>query len=123
MHDPFESDWRNVKHLLRYLKGSFRDSLIFYSKSNLSLQAFSDADGAGCNLDCKSISGFLVYLGCNLISWSSKKQSTVACSTIKANKDVANATAELIWIQSLLRELQVPLTSPPTLHCNNIGAT
>ena len=60
MHEPSEIDWNNVKHLLCYLKGSSLDNLLFYSKSNLSLQAFSDADWAGCNLDHKSTNGFLV---------------------------------------------------------------
>ena len=93
MHDPSQADWSNVKYVL-YLKGSSCDSLLFYSKSDLSLEAFSDADWAGCNLNQKSTSGFLIYLGQNLISWSSKKQCTVAWSNTKAKcKAIVNATA------------------------------
>ena len=78
MYQPSTHDWENVKHLLRYLKGSLLDGLHLFSKSDLMLKAYSDADWAGCSIDRKSTSGFLIFLGRNLISWSSKKQLTVA---------------------------------------------
>jgi hypothetical protein len=59
-----------------------------------------------------------------MISWSSKKHSSVSRSSTEAEyKSVANATAELPWIQYLLRDLGVQLPSPPKLWCDNIGAT
>ena len=38
-------------------------------------------------------------------------------------KALANATAEIIWVQSMLRELGVIQTQPPCLWCDNLGAT
>ena len=87
------------------------------------VSAFSDADWAGNFDDRRSTSGFAVFLGSNLVSWSARKQATVARSSIETEyKALANATAEVIWIQTLLAELRIPHPPVARLWCDNLGA-
>jgi hypothetical protein len=59
-----------------------------------------------------------------LIAWSARKQAAISRSSIEAEyKVVVNATAELIWVHSLLKEFGISQDRPPVLWCDNIGAT
>lgn len=77
------------------------------------------------NLDDRtSPSAYLVFLGHNLISWSSKKQHTVARSSTEVEyRDVATTAAEILWLRSLLFELGISVVSSPPIYCDNVGAT
>jgi hypothetical protein len=87
------------------------------------VSAFSDADWADCLDDWRSTCGFAVYIGDNLVSWNAKKQATVSQSSTEFEyKAMANATAEVIWIQTLLKEVGIHSPSTAYLWCDNIGA-
>ena len=63
-------------------------------------------------------------MGSNLVSWSARKQATVSRSSTEAEyKVVANATAEVMWVQTLLKELGIQTPQAAQLWCDNIGAT
>ncbi|KAM2860064.1 hypothetical protein COP2_025404 [Malus domestica] len=122
MQTPMVSHFTAVKHILRYLKGTMKVG-ISYSKGDLSLTAYSDADWAGDPNDKRSTTGFIVFLGSNPISWSSKKQQTVSKSSTDAEyRALSTTAAELDWIQQLLAFLQVPISVPPRLFCDNLSA-
>lgn len=98
--------------------------LKIFRASSLLVSAFSDADWAGCPDDRRSTGDFAVFLGPNLVSWSARKQATVSRSSTEAEyKSLANATAEIIWVQSLLHALGIRQTRPACLWCDNLGAT
>ena len=87
------------------------------------VSAFSDADWVGCLDDKRSTGGFAVYVGSNLVSWNAKKQATVSRSSTESEyKALASATAEVMWVQTLLKELGI--YSPPMaqIWCDNMGA-
>ncbi|KAF3668615.1 putative LRR receptor-like serine/threonine-protein kinase-like [Capsicum annuum] len=124
MHAPTQTHWSLVKRLLRYLQYTKNHGLQITSKTHPGLFMYSDADWAGDINDRNSTSGYILYVGANPISWSSKKQRTVARSSTEAKyRAVASALAEVNWIQKLLVELHVQLPDPPIIYCDNVGAT
>jgi histone deacetylase 1/2 len=124
LHAPTSEHWLAVKRILRYIKGTVDVGLHFKRSSSTLVSAFSDADWAGSLDDRRSTGGFVIYFGPNIVSWSARKQPTVSRSSTEAEyKAMANATAELIWVQSVLEELGVKIAQPPVLWCDNLGAT
>lgn len=70
----------------------------------------------------KSVTGYCIFLGSSLISYKSKKQSTVFRSSAKAEYRAIAQTCEIIWIVGLFRDLQVFDLLPVTLACDNFAA-
>ena len=70
------------------------------------VHGYTDADWAGSISDRRSTSGFMFFLGSVAISWSSKKQPTVALSSTEAEyRGAAMAACEVAWLQKLLADL------------------
>ncbi|GKD18475.1 ribonuclease H-like domain-containing protein [Tanacetum coccineum] len=122
MHDPQEPHFSALKRILRYVQGTLDYGLQLFSSTTDSLIAYSDADWAGCPTTRRSTSGYCVFLGNNLLSWSSKRQPTLSRSSAEAEyRGVANAVAETCWIRNLLRELHTPLSSATIVYCDNVS--
>lgn len=112
---PTVNHWAAVKRILRYLKQTLYHGLFLRRQSSPQLHAYSDANWDGCPDDRRSTGGYCIYLISNLSSWSSHKQATVSRSSTEAEyRSLANATAELQWLQSLSRELGIFLTHAST---------
>ncbi|GKB56840.1 ribonuclease H-like domain-containing protein [Tanacetum coccineum] len=84
-----------MKRVLRYLRGTTDLGLQLFRTTTSQLIAYSDADWAGCPATRRSTSGYCVFLGDNLLTWSSKRQDTLSRSSAEAEyRGVANAVAE-----------------------------
>jgi len=124
MHAPTDSHWAAVKRILRYLRGTASYGLHITRSTSFALHDFTDADWAGSVEDRKSTGGYFMFFGQMLISWKSGKQRTVAHSYTEAEyKALADGTAEVIWLQYLLTDLQIPSASAPIIWCDNLDAT
>jgi hypothetical protein len=120
--DPRECHLVAVKRILRYLVATpcFR---IWYPKgSTFDLIGYSDSDYAGCKVDWKSTSGTCQFLERSLVSWSSKKQTSVALSTAEAEYVAAGQCCmQLLWMRQTLRDFGYNLSKVPLL-CDNESA-
>lgn len=123
MHDPRTPHLAALKRIIRYIQGTQDHGLQMSKSKEHSLIAYSDADWAGCPDTRRSTSGYCVYLGDNLISWSSKRQQTVSRSSAEAEyRGVANTVAETCWIRNLLLELHHPISRATLVFCDNISS-
>ncbi|GJW13536.1 ribonuclease H-like domain-containing protein [Tanacetum coccineum] len=103
-------------------QGTLDYGMQLFSSSTTDLVAYSDADWAGCPTTRRSTSGYCVFLGNNLLSWSSKRQPTLSRSSAEAEyHGVANAVAETCWLRNLLRELHTLLSYAMLVYYNNVS--
>jgi hypothetical protein len=122
MYDPREPHLTAMKRILRYLRGTPDFDLLLCRSSSSDMVVYTDADWAGYPGTHRSTSGYVVFLGDNLVSWSAKWQTVVSCSSAEAEyRAVTNGVAEATWLRQLLHELQAPPSRCALLYCNNIN--
>jgi hypothetical protein len=93
------------------------------NNDHFKLEGYTDSDWAGNSLDRKSTTGFCTFIGGNLVTWKSKKQTVVARSSAEAEyRAMASTACELIWLKLLLEDLGIQCKPPIQLHCDNQAA-
>src|ERR1044071_175395 len=113
---PRESHLIAVKRIFRYLKGTPTLGIWYPASNNTKLSAFSDSDYAGCKMTRKSTSGGCQFLGNCLVSWQSKKQTSVATSTAEAEYiAAASCTSQIQWLQYQLLDYGIKETKTSSL--------
>ncbi|GJV81409.1 ribonuclease H-like domain-containing protein, partial [Tanacetum coccineum] len=123
MHSPLNSYLDAALRVLRYLKGSPGSGIQINKTGNLKLRAYADSDWARCPATRKSVSGYCVFLGDSLVTWKSKKQSTLSRSSAEAEyRSMASATCEVIWLSNLLGDMGVKNLLPVVMYCDNSSA-
>ncbi|XP_019186558.1 PREDICTED: uncharacterized protein LOC109181261 [Ipomoea nil] len=124
MASPTEGHWLAVKRILRNLKSTLLFGLHFRRGSPLSLVAYSNSDWGSVRDRGRSTTAYCVFFGPNIISWKSVKQCSISRSSTEAEfRVLVNSAAEVMWVQSLLRELGIRLCSTPRLITNNLSAS
>jgi hypothetical protein len=109
-----------AKHVMRYLKGTLDCGLSYDRDHNFTLSGYTDSDWAGSVVDRKITSGCCFSFGSTMISWQSRKQSSIALSTAEAEYIAAcSASCEAIWLRKLLTSLFDLEMEATTILCDN----
>jgi hypothetical protein len=129
MQAPLQRHMVAAERVLRYLAGTKKMGLVFGSQQQsgsasedeaIEVLAYADADWANDKAGRRSITGWVVKVNGDVVSWASKKQRTVAQSTCEAELYAeAAAINEIAWTQDLLQELQVPVQQCATVYGDN----
>lgn len=119
-----DEHYRAARHLLRYVRWTSDLVLCFdAAASERTLQGWVDADWGGCPDTRRSTSGYLNKFFGGLVAWKSRRQPTVALSTMEAELLAAcDVTKQAAWLRQLLGDLRIPLNGPMRIRCDNQGA-
>ena len=118
---PTIIDWNELKRVLKYLKGTIEYYLrLSSSDKTCDLIGYADANWAEDKIDRKSNSGYIFQLNKSTISWSCKKQSSVALSSTEAEfVALSEACKEAIWLRKLLRDMKIIQSKPTKMFEDN----
>jgi len=120
MTAPRTSHLQAAIHILKYLKNAPGLGLFYPVHNSHRLQAFSDFDWASCNTTRKSVTGYCIFYGSCLISWKSKKQSTISRSSTETEyRALATVACELQWLKYVSDALFLDIPLPFSTYCDN----
>ncbi|KAG7572488.1 Integrase catalytic core [Arabidopsis suecica] len=123
MQTPTVYHWGLVERILRYIKGSPGKGIWMGRNSSTEIVGYCDADYNGDRNTRQSTTGFCTFIGGNLVTWKTKKQKVVSCSSAEAEyRAMKKLTNELTWLKALLKDFGIEQKTPITFHCDNQAA-
>jgi hypothetical protein len=123
MHASTKDHFRALKRILPSVKDTAHHELQLHKQSTHDLIVYSNADWVGCPDTLRSTTNYAIFFYGNLISWSSKKQSIVSCSSAETNyHSLVITTIDIAWLVQLLQDLRVTLLASPRIICDNQSA-
>lgn len=123
MQRPRQEHWLAAVKVVRYLKGTIGQGVLFRAETTFTITSWCDADWGACRTTHRSLSGWIIQCGSSPITWKTKKQDVVSLSSTEAEFRAMRAiTKELIWLKGLLSELGIDHAAPMTICCDNKSA-
>ena len=120
MSSPTLDHWAAIKQILCYLKGAPGRSILYSNHGHNRLECFTDDDWTESKEDKRSNSRYCVFVGGNLVSWKSKKQSVVSRSNVESGYRVMTQfVCEIMQLHQLLMEVGIKTPVPAKLWYDN----
>jgi hypothetical protein len=121
--NPGLTHWNALLHVIGYIKNTIDYGLTYSRDFDLSPTAYVDADYGGCKDTRRSTSGYVFIMAGGAVSWSSKRQATVALSTVEAEYvAMSRCSQQMVWMHSWLDEVEIEHTLPGLIKGDNRGA-
>ncbi len=123
MQTPRKPHLDAVRRILKYIKHTLQCGIFYEAKSHLQVHGYTDANWANNVLDRRSTNGFMFSFGSGGVSWSNKKQPTVALLSTEAEYRGATIVAcEVVWLLKLLSNLGQLVDVLVVIYCDNISS-
>lgn len=112
-----------VERILRSLNGSPGQGVWLGCNGSTEVVGYCDTDWTGYQVNRRLTTNYCTFIGDNLVTWKSKKQKVVSCSSAESEyRAMLKLTNELVWIKGILKHLGIEESSLMIMHCNNQAA-